>query len=136
LRVVDHQGDPLIMGREPLARLVRQALIAANWKAAKAAEVTGLSSQHMSQILNRKKPYGNRPPTIATQQKLAKIPGLSQLDIARAVGESMGIAGRPPGEKVLEVDWSPNRRNLHNLVDKLPEEDLPRALGVLLAVFR
>jgi hypothetical protein len=122
-------------GSEPLARCVQQALDALGWRPADAMRATGLSSQLLSQILNRSKPYGDRPPKTSTLQALAEIPGLSMLDVTRAVGESMGIAARPPGEHMIEVDWSPSRRSLHNLIDKLPEDDLPRALQVLLAMF-
>jgi transcriptional regulator with XRE-family HTH domain len=132
LRVVDHRRDPVIMG-EPLARAVRSALDALGWKPADAARATGLSSQHLSQILNRKKPYGSRPPSASTQQALEKIPGLSHLDIARALGESTGI-GRLDGQTTA-VEMTATRRAVHNLVDKLSEEQLPRALQVLIAMF-
>lgn len=120
--------------REPLARLVQSALDALGWKAADAERATGLSSQHLSQIRNRRKPYAaNRGPEIDTLQKLEKIPGLSMLDINRAVGDSMGI-GRPGGD-TTEVEMTATRRAVHNIVDKLSEEQLPRALQVLVAMF-
>lgn len=117
---------------EPLARCVQQALDALGWKAAKAAEVTGLSSQHLSQILHRKKNYV-RPPSPQTLQALAKIPGLSHLDILRAVGESTGI-GRPQGAEPFVLEWSASRRTVHNLVDKLPEEKLNSVTQILIAM--
>lgn len=132
LRVVDHGAHASSV--EPLARCVQQALDALGWKPAKACEATGISSQHMSQILNRKKPYGSRPPNIDTLQKLQKIPGLSELDILRAVGESTGI-GRPQGQEPFVVEWSANRRAVHNIVDKLPEQQLARVAQVLMAMF-
>jgi len=119
---------------EPLARCVQQALDALGWKPAQAVKATGLSSQHMSQILNRKKPYGSRPPSTETLDTLEKITGLSQLDILRAVGESTGI-GRPQGSEPYLVEWSPTRRAIHNIVDKLPEEQLARVAQVLMAMF-
>lgn len=112
---------------------MQQALDALGWKPAEAVRATGISSQHMSQILNRKKPYGSRPPSIETLDALEKIPGLSQLDILRAVGESTGI-GRAAADPYL-VEWSPTRRAVHNIVDKLPEEQLARVAQVLMAMF-
>lgn len=132
LRVVDHGAQPRAV--EPLANCVQQALDALGWNAARASKETGISSQHMSQILKRKQPYGSRPPTIETLQKLEKIPGLSQLDILRAVGESTGI-GRPAGESPYLVEWSPTRRAVHNIVDKLPEDQLARVAQILMAMF-
>ena len=132
LRVARASGNPVSV--EPLAHCVQQALDALGWNAARAAKETGLSPQHMSQILNRKKPYGSRPPKIETLQALEQIPGLSQLDILRAVGESTGI-GRPPGAAPFLVEWSPTRRAVHNIVDKLPEEQLGRVAQILMAMF-
>lgn len=132
LRVADleaHAG-----GVEPLARCVQQALDALGWKAADACRATGLSSQLMSQILHRQKPYGDRPPKVSTLQALEKIPGLSNLDILRAVGESTGI-GRPPGQAPYIVEWTATRRAVHNIIDKLPEEQLPKAAQLLMVLF-
>lgn len=133
LRVASSGDDPAVMGVEPLARCVQQALDALGWKPADAARATGLSSQLLSQILNRQKPYRDRPPKVATLQALEKIPGLSALDISRAVGESMGI-GRPGGD-VSAVEMTATRRAVHNVVDKLSEEQLTRALQVLVLMF-
>ena len=118
-------------GREPLARLVQSALDAQGWKPAQAAEVTGLSRQHISQILSRRDRY-TRPPKPETIQALAKIPGLSQYDVLSAVGTSIGVAGQDG--QVFEVEWSANRRTVHNVVDKIPEDQLPRVLQILIAM--
>lgn len=114
---------------EPLARTVRGALRAANMTQADAVRVTGVSSQHLSQIVNRRKRY-SRPPSVATMQRLAKIPGLSVEDVARAVTQSAGI----PVSVELQSASSLRRAVQHNLVDEIPEDQLARVFQVLRAM--
>lgn len=118
-------------GMEPLARAVRDAMDAAGLDQADVVERTGLTRQHVSQIVNRTQGYG-RAPNIATLQALAKIPGLSLQMIADAVARSTGQP-RPPADALAPV-WSPLRRSVHAVVDKIAEEDLPRALQILVAL--
>lgn len=111
--------------------VVRQAMDAAGMSNADAARTTGLSDQHISQILNRQKRYtSGRLPTAETQQQLAKLPGLSLEDIQRALAKSAGI-------KWATVDApqaSGLRRNVHNLIDEFADDQLARVLQVLLAL--
>lgn len=130
LRAVRNGSHPSPMRGEPLAVLVRGALDAAGITPAEAARLTGLSTQHISQILNRRQRY-NRPPTIATMQKLAKLPGLSLTDVQRAVAESARIATAAEGESI-----SPVRRSAHAMIEEFAEDELPRVLQVLLALKR
>lgn len=121
---------PHRVGMEPLALLVREAMDAAGLRVADVSRLTGLNRQHVSQIANRADPY-TREPSIDTMQKLALIPGLSIERIARAVAES---TGRPiPSAPELPA-YSPLRRSVHAVVDKIPEDDLPRALQILTAL--
>jgi transcriptional regulator with XRE-family HTH domain len=120
-------------GVEPLAQLVRQAMDAAGYNQADVARLTGLNAQHVEQIVNRTEPYG-RAPTVKTQQALAKIPGLSIEDIAEAILRS---TGQPlPTLAEFGATMTPTRRNLHAVVDKLPEAELNRALQILVALIR
>jgi len=114
-------------GVEPLARLVRAARDAAGLVDADLARITGLSTQHVSQIVNHEKRY-SRPPTARTLQALQKIPGLSQADILRAVQESSGLG---VSSKTAPVKWTGARRSAHNLIDRFPESALPSVVQIL-----
>lgn len=117
--------------REPLAKLVYEAMVAAGWSQAKVAKEAALSSQHVSQLVNRRRPYKqNRLPDPETLQGLAKIPGLTILDVTKAARESAGIGDEP---KVTEMT-SGLRRNVHNVVDEFPDDRLAGVLQVLLAL--
>lgn len=117
-------------GVEPLARLIRAARDAAGLNDADLARVTGLSTQHISQLVNRPKNY-TRPPKAQTLQALQRIPGLSQADILRAVQEStgLGVSG-----KTAQVKWTGARRSAHNLVDRFPEGRLSSVVQILSAL--
>lgn len=115
---------------EPLSKAVKAALDAAGMTPADATRVTGLSSQLLSQILNRRERY-TRPPKIDTMQKLARIPGLTITDVARAVSISVGY---PLPAEVTGEATSALRRSVHNVIDDFPEEHLSGVLQVLLAV--
>lgn len=120
-------------GVEPLAQLVRQAMDAAGYNQADVVRLTGLKSQHVEQIVNRIQPYG-RAPRVDTQQALAKIPGLSITDIAEAILRS---TGQPlPELPEFGTSMTAARRNLHAVVDKIPESELHRALQILVALIR
>lgn len=127
LRVVDRRAHP--PGMEPLARTVRDAMDAAGLSQAEVAELTKLSPQHIQQIVSRRENY-TRPPKIETLQALARIPNLSIEMIAEAVAESTGMP-RPAG---LVVEMTPLRRSVHTVVDKIPEDELARALQILTAL--
>lgn len=103
---------------------------AAGLRVADVAEITGLNRQHVSQITNRAEPY-TREPTIKTMQALAKIPGLSVERIALAVAQSTGRP-LPVGQELPTI--TPLRRSVHAVVDKIAEDDLPRALQILTAL--
>lgn len=127
------RGQAQPPGVEPLAQLVRDAMDASGYTQADVARMTQLSSQLVEQIVNRTKPYG-RAPAIKTQQALARIPGLSIESIAEAVLRS---TGQPlPALPEHAGDMTPARRNLHAVVDKLPESELDRALQILIALIR
>lgn len=116
-------------GMEPVARVVREAMDAAGMNQAAAAKATGLKPQHIEQIVNRKKPYSTRPPKIETLQALAKLPGLTRRALDAAVAESTGIG------VVIEVEpISSARRSAHALVDKFPEDQLPRVVQILITL--
>lgn len=117
-------------GVEPLARLIRAARDAAGLNDADLARITGLSTQHVSQIVNRQKNY-TRPPTVDTLQALQKIPGLSQPDILRAVQESTGLG---VSSAAAQVKWTGARRSAHNLIDRFPESRLPGVVQILSAL--
>lgn len=120
-------------GVEPLAQLIRQAMDAAGYNQADVARLTGLHPQLVSQIVNRTKPYG-RAPKVETQQALAKIPGLSIKDVAEAILRS---TGQPlPELAEFGATMTATRRNLHAVVDKIPEGELNRALQILVALIR
>ena len=128
LRMVDK--DAQSSGVEPLRALVQSAMDAAGLIPADVTRLTGISSQNLSLLLRREKPYGSRPPSIDTMQRLEKVPGLSQRAIARAVAESIGLV------VTVDVnDATPLRRSVHNMVDKFPEDELPRVLQILIAMF-
>lgn len=128
LRVAD-RGKHRV-GMEPLARLVREAMDAEGLRVTDVARLTELSRQHVSQIVNRAEHY-TREPEIETMQALAKIPGLSIAAIAEAVAES---TGRPLPAAPELPGWTPLRRSVHAVVDKIAEDDLPRALQILTAL--
>lgn len=102
---------------------------AAGLSQADVARLTGLSSQLVSQLVNRKQNYSpNRPPEIDTLQRLERIPGLSQQRIAQAVAESMGTVPPAPEE-------TPLRATVRGILDQLPEEKLASAMKLLLTLF-
>lgn len=123
-------AGPHRVGMEPLARLVREAMDAADLRVSDVARLTGLHRQHVSQIVNRAEPY-TREPEIETMQALALIPGLSIERIALAVAES---TGRPLPSAPDLPTMTPMRRSVHAVVDKIAEDDLPRALQILTAL--
>lgn len=124
-----HSGD--MRPREPLAKLVSQAMDAAGLNQADVAKISGLSSQLVSQILNRKTRYQpHRLPGNKTMQGLAKLPGVTILDVTRAVRESAGIDDTPQPASMT----SGLRRNVHNVVDEFPDDRLAGVLQVLLAL--
>jgi transcriptional regulator with XRE-family HTH domain len=94
------------------------------------ARITGLSRQYVSQVVNRVKPYG-RAPAPEKLQALAKIPGLSLDDIAKAVAESTGQP-LPSADALTATEMTPLRRHVHTVVDKIPEQRLDHLLQVLL----
>lgn len=116
---------------EPLATVVREAMEAAGLNQSEVARLTGLNRAHVGQIVNRTTNY-NRPPTVDTLQALALIPGLSITTIADAVARSTGQP-RPPADDLAPAS-SPLRRSVHAVVEKIPEEDLNRALQILVAL--
>lgn len=116
--------------REPLAKLVYEAMSAAGMSQADVKRLTGLSSQLVSQIVNRRQRYKpNRLPEPETLQGLAKIPGLTIVDVTRAARESAGLNDSP----VTEIT-SGLRRNVHNVVDEFTDQQLAGVLQVLLAL--
>lgn len=121
---------PHRVGMEPLARLVREAMNVEGLRVADVARLTELNRQHVSQIINRATPY-QREPDINTMQALARIPGLSIERIAEAVAMS---TGRPLPTAPEMPGWTPLRRSVHAVVDKIAEDELPRALQVLTAL--
>lgn len=121
--------DRTIQGVTPLARLIQGALDALGWKPADAMRATGLSSQLLSQHLNRTEPYTpDRPPTAKTLQALEKIPGLTQRDILQAVAASTQGAPEPPPEQ-----WSKERLAARRLIEQIPEKKLPGIVKLLAA---
>jgi len=118
-------------GMEPLARVVRDAMDAAGLTQSDVERMTGLDRRHISQIVNRKQNY-TRPPSIETLQALAKIPGLDITTIADAIARSTGMP-RPPVDE-LAPKMTPLRVSVHAVVDKIPEDDLARALQILTAL--
>jgi transcriptional regulator with XRE-family HTH domain len=118
-------------GVEPLAQVVRDVMDARGYNQAELAKWTGLKPQHIEQIVNRTKPYG-RAPRVDTQEALARIPGLSIEAIAEAVLRSTGQPlppARPEG-----AEMSVKRRSLHSIVDKLPDDELDRAMDLLITL--
>lgn len=128
MRMADH--EPHRVGMEPLARLVREAMDVEGLRVADVARTTGLNRQHVSQIVNRAERYRDEP-KIETMQALARIPGLSIERIAEAVAASVG---RPLPTAPEAPGWTPLRRSVHAVVDKIDEDELPRALQVLTAL--
>lgn len=118
-------------GVEPLAAVVREAMDAAGLSQSDVERITELDRRHISQIVNRAKNY-TRPPTIDTMQALARIPGLSIETVADAVFRS---TGQPrPSVAIDGASMTPLRRSVHAVVDKIPEDDLTRALQILIAL--
>lgn len=117
--------------REPLARLIYEAMLAGGYTQAELARITGLRPQHISQIINRRQRY--RPhalPNNDTMQRLARIPGVTVLDVTRAVRESADLLDAAvPTEMMTGL-----RRNVHNLVDEFTDGQLAGVLQVLLAL--
>lgn len=117
-------------GVEPLAKLLRGTLDAQGLTPADAARITGLSSQLMSQLLNRPTRYARNPPAPETQESLAKLPGLMLEDVQEAIIESLGWKAPP------KVEQDPLRRAMHAIIDQVPDAELPRVLDVLTAVVK
>lgn len=115
------------VGMEPLARLVREAMKVEELRVTDVTRLTGLNRQHVSQIINRAAPY-QREPEIETMQALARIPGLTVERVAEAVAQS---TGRPLPTAPELPGWTPLRRSVHAVVDKIAEDDLPNALTLL-----
>lgn len=115
---------------EPLARLIREVMDAEGLRVSDMETITGLDRRHLSQIVNRAEPY-KREPEIDTMLALAKIPGLSLEQIAEAVARS---TGRPLPAAPDPRPLTPMRRSVYAVIDKIPEEDLPRALQILTAL--
>ena len=128
LRMAERRAH--FVGMEPLARLVREAMDAGGLRVTDVARITGLNRQLVSQIANRSEPY-LREPEIKTMQALAKVPGLSIEAIALAVAQS---TGRPLPTTPDFPAMTPMRRSVHAIVDKIAEDDLPRALQILTAL--
>lgn len=118
---------------EPLATVVRTAVDALGWKQADVARVTKLSPQLVSQIIHRRRRYV-RPPDPETLEALALIPGLRRLDIMWAVANSIGLNLPTVEDEPQTSEYSGSRRALRAVVDDLPEQDVSRALQILLAL--
>lgn len=130
MRVI--RGDAHDHPVEPLAKLVQTKLDALGWRPTgpEVTRVTGLSRQYLSQLLKRQEPYRSSP-TVAKQQQLAKIPGLTIEMIVSAINESRGVT-IPTIEE--ERGQSQARRSVHSVVDDLPEEALPGVLQMLVDI--
>lgn len=116
-----------VPGVEPLATLLRGALDAQELSPARMADITGLSTQHVSQLLNRSTGYESKLPDADTQQKLARLPGVRLEDIQEALIVSAGL--KPPPK----VEQDPLRRAMHAIIDQIADVDLPQILDVLRA---
>lgn len=127
LRVVRREAHP--PGMEPLAQLIRDAMDAEGLSQADVVRITKLKRQHVSQLLNRRVPYTTRPPTIETLTALELIKGLTARSIAEAVARSTGI-----GVTTEEAKASANLRTARALLEKFPEDQLPRVVQVLIAM--
>lgn len=122
---------PHRVGMEPLARLIRERMDVEGLRVADVARITGLDRRHVSQMINRSEPYVDGP-QIDTMQQLAKVPGLDITEIARAVAESTGQPVPTPAADLAPM--TPLRRSVHAVVDKIGEDELPRALQILTAL--
>lgn len=114
---------------EPLAECIRAAMTAGQLSQADVARASGLSPQHVTQLVNRRARYSSKPPSAETQEALSLVPGLSIGVVQQAVARSMGMSIRDDRPETSQL-----RQSAHNMVDQIPESELQKVVQILAAL--